>query len=375
MSLRAKRSNLDNNPLKADLDHILTHTRDLWEELRGQRIFITGGTGFFGCWLLESFAWANDKLHLNAEALVLTRDYEAFLKKAPHLATNPAIKFHIGDVRDFEFPQGQFPFVIHSATEASAKLNEENPLLMWDTISEGTRHTLEFARHSGTKKFLLISSGAVYGKQPSEMTHIPEEYTGAPDPTDPNSAYGEGKRAAEMLCTMYAKMYGIQTKIARCFTFVGPYLSLDIHYAIGNFIRDGLRGGSIEVNGDGTPYRSYLYAADLAIWLWTILFRGESCQPYNVGSDRDLTIKQLAYIVANTFEPCCQVKINQQHIAANPAERYVPSIRRTSNSLDLIVHVDLKKAIERTSMWYRKMIVIAGEKNLSKEIGHSGEIE
>ena len=97
-----------NNPLAEDLDHILTHTRDLWEELRGQRIFITGGTGFFGCWLLESFVWANDKLNLNAEAIVLTRNYEAFLKKAHHLATNTAIKFHIGDVRDFEFHAGNF---------------------------------------------------------------------------------------------------------------------------------------------------------------------------------------------------------------------------------------------------------------------------
>ena len=343
------------NPLAVDLDHILTHTRDLWEELRGQRIFITGGTGFFGCWLLESFAWANDKLRLNAEAFVLTRNYEAFLKKAPHLATNPAIKFHIGDVRDFEFPKGYFPFVIHAATEASSKLNEENPLLMWDTIIEGTRHTLEFARHAETKKFLLTSSGAVYGKQPPEMSHIPEEYIGAPDPTDPNSAYGEGKRAAEMLCAMYSKMYGIQTKIARCFAFVGPYLPLDIHYAIGNFIRDGLNGGPIQVKGDGTPYRSYLYAADLAIWLWTILFRGKSGHPYNVGSDRELTLKQLAYMVANTFEPARQVNINLKHIAGNPAERYVPSIRRASSRLDLTVRVDLRKAIEKTLMWHMHM--------------------
>jgi len=66
------------SPLAEDLDHILAHPRDLWEELRDQRIFITGGTGFFGCRLLESFAWANDKLNLNAETLVLSRNPEAY---------------------------------------------------------------------------------------------------------------------------------------------------------------------------------------------------------------------------------------------------------------------------------------------------------
>jgi len=339
------------NPLAEDLDHILSHTRDLWEELRDQRIFITGGTGFFGCWLLESFAWANDKLRLNAEALVLTRNYETFLKKAPHLASNPAIKFHIGDVRDFEFPEGHFPFVIHAATEASAKLNEENPLLMWDTITEGTRHTLEFARHAGTKKFLLTSSGAVYGKQPPEMTHIPEGYTGAPDPTDPNSAYGEGKRAAEMLCTMYAKMYGIQTKIARCFAFVGPHLPLDVHFAIGNFIRDGLQGGPIQVNGDGTPYRSYLYAADLAIWLWTILFQGVPCRPYNVGSEVDLSISALAKIVVETFPMAQEVRIAKKAISEKPSERYVPSTSRAKLELGLSQQIKLHEAIDKTACW------------------------
>ena len=107
--------------LAADLDHILAHTEGLWEDLRGKRLFITGGTGFFGCWLLESFAWANENLDLNASALVLTRNYVAFKKSAPHLATNHAIQFHIGDIRNFDFPEGEFSHIIHAAaTSANA---------------------------------------------------------------------------------------------------------------------------------------------------------------------------------------------------------------------------------------------------------------
>ncbi len=251
------------NQLADDLDHILTHTRNLWDELRNQRIFITGGTGFFGCWLLESFAYINEKLKLNAQAVVLTRNYESFKNKAPHLAINPAINFYNGDIRNFKFPEGYFPFIIHAATPADAKLNEENPLEMFNIIMKGTEHTLEFAKICGVKKFLMISSGAVYGRQPSNLTHVSEDFYGGPDPTNTSSAYGEGKRAAELLCILNSKKFNFDLKIARCFAFLGPYLPLGIHYAVGNFIRDGLSGGQIKVNGDGTPYRSYLYAADL----------------------------------------------------------------------------------------------------------------
>ena len=78
------------NPLAEDLDHILAHTEGLWEELRGQKIFITGATGFFGCWLLESFAWANEKLNLKAEIVALTRNLENFQRRnSPSSFTRP----------------------------------------------------------------------------------------------------------------------------------------------------------------------------------------------------------------------------------------------------------------------------------------------
>jgi dTDP-glucose 4,6-dehydratase len=340
------------NPLAADLDHVLEHTRELWEELRGGRIFITGGTGFFGCWLLESFAWANYRLGLNASALILTRSLEAFKKKAPHLAAHPSILFHSGDICSFDFPLGSFSHIIHAATESSTRLSAQSPLNLFDSIVSGTRHTLEFARECGAGKFLLTSSGAVYGSQPSGMTHIPEEYLGAPDSTLPSSAYGEGKRAAETLCALYSKQYGIEAKIARCFAFVGPYLPLDAHFAIGNFIRDGLNGGPIIVLGDGTPRRSYLYASDLAIWLWTILFKGQSCRPYNVGSDESISIIEVANRVAAQFPKKVEIEIRGMPDPSKFLEQYVPDTKNTKSELGLYAWVSLDTAIQKSIRFY-----------------------
>lgn len=342
------------NRLKDDLDHILKHTAGLWDELRGKRIFITGGTGFFGCWLLESFAWANEKLDLGASALVLTRNVELLHKKAPNLTENPAISFHIGDVRSFDYPSGEFSHIIHAATAASAKLNDEDPLLMLDTIIEGTRRVLDFAVQCGAKKLLLTSSGVVYGKQPPEMTHIPEDYMGGPNTMDPQSAYAEGKRVSELLCAIYSKKFGIECKIARGFAFVGPYFPFDIHYAIGNFIRDARNGGPIVIKGDGTPYRSYLYAADLAIWLWTILFRGKSCKPYNVGSEEEVSVAQLAFLVADCFKPHVAINISCTHQANNEPIYYVPSTERTNTELNLNRQFNLKTALNKTISYYHE---------------------
>jgi nucleoside-diphosphate-sugar epimerase len=340
------------NPLANDLNHILHHTHNIWDELRGARIFITGGTGFFGKWLLESLLWANDKLDLDCRVTVLTRHPDLFKSNAPHLSGHQAVSVLNGDVRTFNFPSGTFTHIIHAATDASAKLNAENPLLMLDTIIEGTRHTLDLAKLCGVKKILLTSSGAVYGKQPPDMTHIPEDYNGAPDPLDPNSAYGEGKRLAEHLCALYADS-NLEIKIARCFAFVGPYLPLDIHFAIGNFIRDAMNGSPITIKGDGTPYRSYLYAADLATWLWTILLQGASLKPYNVGSRNSISIAELAATVAGEFQNEIRVVIQGIPDPKMPASRYVPDTQRAEKELGLQETFSLQDGITRTKDWYK----------------------
>jgi len=339
------------NPLAEDLNLILSRTETLWEELRGKRLFITGGTGFFGRWLLESFSWASKHLDLKAEAVVLTRDPAAFREKFPRLTADPAIRFHAGDVRSFDFPDGRFSHIIHAATEASAKLNEGNPDLMFDTIMEGTRQTLEFSRVCGAKKFLFTSSGAVYGPQPSDITHLAENFVETVDAAILRSAYGRGKLVAEKLCTTFGTQHGIEIKIARGFAFVGPHLPLDTHFAMGNFIRDALAGGPIKVNGDGTPVRSYLYAADLAVWLWTILCNGQAGRAYNVGSETCLTIAETARAVAESFSPPLPVRIQTPSVPG-PALRYVPCTRRAREELGLSQQIEPCSAIRKTIRWW-----------------------
>jgi len=338
------------NPLARDLDETLDRNRAMWEELRGARVFATGATGFFGAWLLETLLWANDRLELGASIVALTRDPRAFQRRMPHLAHHPAVTLHFGDARTFEFVGGPFSHVIHAATDSSTTSAQDDRLGLFDTIVAGTRRALEFAHASGAERFLLTSSGAVYGRQPSEVTHVPEDYTGAPDPAVPGHAYGEGKRAAEMLCALYASRQ-LRPAIARCFAFVGPHLPLDQHFAVGNFIRDALDGGPIRIAGDGTPVRSYLYAADLAVWLWTILLRGQPTRPYNVGSEAALSIAELAGAVAHTVSGNIPVMVAKRASDA-PPERYVPSTARARHELGLDVTVDLHSALARTVSWH-----------------------
>jgi nucleoside-diphosphate-sugar epimerase len=337
---------------RQDLQLIAELTTALWDDLRDQRLFITGGSGFFGCWLVESFCFINRLLALNAHATILTRNPAVFARKCPHLASDTAITLHQGDVRSFAFPNGEYRYVIHAATDTNATLAAESPMEMLSTIVAGTERTLKFASSHGTTNFLLTSSGAVYGKQPTDLTHVPESYTGAPDAMDPLSVYGEGKRIAEVLCAVYQNKGRVECKIARCWSFCGPYLPLHQHFAIGNFIADVLAGRPIQIRGDGTPRRSYLYAADLAVWLWTILFKAPGLVPFNVGSALDMSILELAETIATTLNLRTEIHVAQNAAPGAAPSRYVPSVDRARELLGLHQTIALEENVRRTAVWH-----------------------
>ena len=332
-----------------DLDGALALGRDAFLALRGARIFLTGATGFYGVWLLETLAHARRALDLEVEAVVLSRDPERFVAKLPHLGAQPWLGFHRGDVRDFTAPDGSFSHVVHAATSTSfGPGGKEDPHEAINVVVDGTRRVLDFVRERAIPRLLFTSSGAVYGRQPADVTHIPEDCTNAPDTMDVRSAYGHAKRLAEQLC---AQARGTEAVVARGFAFVGPHLPLDVHFAIGNFIGDALAGRTIVVSSDGSPMRSYLYGSDLAAWLWVMLARGKGSRPYNLGSDDDRPLGEVARRVGALLGVPVEVRGVADPMAAR--HRYVPSVKRARDELGLAVTVGLDEAIVRTARWHQ----------------------
>jgi len=312
----------------------------------GKRLFITGGTGFFGLWLLSAVSLLNRQGAAIA-VTVLSRDPKRFLATHPEWAGLCWLSFVQGNVRDFKYPEARYDLLIHAATDTSVAAHAK-PLAVFDDIVAGTRHVLDCAVNSEVKRILLVSSGAVYGPQPSDVSHILEGARFACPTDTPASAYGEGKRVMELLGALYHREYGIEPITARCFAFVGPGLPLDGHFAIGNFIRDALYADAIRVNGDGTPQRSYLYAADLAVWLLALLVSGAAGCAYNVGADQAISIAELARLVRDVLAPGKDVVIASQPSADGLRHRYIPDISRVRDGLGLAAWTQLDKAIELT---------------------------
>lgn len=308
------------------------------------KLLLTGGTGFFGKALLRY--WQRQP---GPEVCVLSRDPERFRAAYPDLCRLPGLRLLRGDIANADaLPRGeQFTHVLHAAADSTLG-PRLTPLERYDQIVGGTRNLLDFAVRSGAKRFLLTSSGAVYGHLQG-ATGVREDCLQMPDPLQPGQAYGIAKRTAEHLCALYRDAHGLETVVARCFAFVGPDLPLDVHFAIGNFIRDALTADAIVVNGDGLPLRSYMHQQDLAHWLTALLERGVAGEAYNVGSPEALSVGELAHRVRDLLAPGKPVQVRAKGDPAGGTRNgYIPNVDK-AHALGLGLQWSLADAIRDTA--------------------------
>ena len=314
------------------------------------KLLVTGGTGFFGRALLRS--WLRDEVCGVSvpEVTIVTRSPNSFVERYPEFSSISWLTLHKSNILDYEsLPVDDFfTHILHAATEST--VGPSLPALQrYDEIVNGTRNILDYAVKNNVKRVLLTSSGGVYGPQPDRLGKVPESYLGIPDPLDPLSAYSMGKRAAEHLCSLYNDRVGLESVIARCFTFVGEDLPLNVHFAIGNFIHDALYNQQINVAGDGTPVRSYMNQTDLAQWLLCVLDKGIAGHAYNIGSDKGISISELAHLVRDILSPSKSVIFKNTATIFQGRNVYVPDISAAKNDLNLDVTISLRESIAQFS--------------------------
>ena len=345
-----------NNPLnlpEADLEEVFVALIDDWEKLRNQNVFITGGTGFIGKWLIATLFYADHKLDLNTNIYALTRSPKDFCEKFPVLLKYKKLHLIECDIRHFNKIETPFcSFGIHAALDVEKKVSNRQIV---DTAFNGTSNfLLNFLNDEQkvTQSMLLISSGAVYGENFAYSGLISETDTRAPSPAIPKSAYGEGKRLSELLCSIaHEDNKQLNCAIARCFAFVGPCLPLKKHFAIGNFISDVLEGKDIQIKGDGTPIRSYLYASELAVSLWKLLLKVQGINTYNIGGKEQVSIEQLAKVVVSVMSGKNSIEVLEKKHAPTSASMYVPNISKFKTDFHWEPTISLEEAIKRTAEW------------------------
>ena len=310
-----------------------------------QTLLVIGGTGFFGKSILDSFKRGKLEKWRIERVIAMSRNAESLRKEAPQLISSK-VELYSADITTTT----TLPFadiVIHAAVSTDAARYLSRPLEEQQNIQSGTYNYCSLAKKYHAKsKILYVSSGAVYGKQPANLTHIPEDYAAKDlsELPDGKRDYAFAKRDAENAIKKIGQE-GLSVSIARCFAFVGPWLPRNQHFAIGNFIEDGLQGRSITVKANKAVYRSYMYADDLVEWMMTIAHHASpECPVYNVGSDQAVLMGGLARLVANEFGVDVQVpEINDMTV-----EHYIPSTEKAKRELCLTLRYDLVETIRQT---------------------------
>lgn len=338
---------------KSDLEFAESKLVDVTANLKNKSFLISGASGFFGRCLLELLIYLNERNHLEIKVYAVSRNEENFQKKFPLLKNSmvEVIESNISELKNFEHKVDYF---IHAACDTDSKKITNSPEKFCQENYLGTLRMLEIARANKGCQFLYLSSGAIYGAQDSSVKLRQEDDLNSPDLQKISSLYGETKRLGEMLCTIYNSSHGIQTKVARCFSFVGPYMNFDGHYAIGNFIRDVVNEKNVILKSKSETFRSYLYSVDLTIWLMRILLSAPSAAVYNVGSSREILIHDLADLVIKTLESKSKIAfLDGESFNTSSSSRYIPSNSKACKELGLEEYTSLESAIKKSALWYQ----------------------
>lgn len=338
--------------IRQDCMKILNENNALIEGLKNSMLVVTGGTGFVGSWIAEIVTTLNDEFNFNTKLILIARNINVFKNNLPHLSARKDIELIASDVRQLSnFPMDA-NWVIHAATSPDVRFHASNPFDTASTIVDGTMSILKVAeRLSRLRRLLFISSGLVSHHSDSLNNGLTEHETSAPLPTA-TFIYSNAKRFAEALCSSARAQSRVPVVIARPFSFIGPYQSLDTPWAQTTFLSDAIRGNHIRLQGDGKVVRSYLYGSDAAFWFLHLLVNGDVGDVINVGSEVGITLQDLAINISSHFQPVPEIVFNTSPKTSGRPIHFLPNTSHARENYGLKVFTELDDAIKSTVVWH-----------------------
>ncbi|MBI4489961.1 MAG: SDR family oxidoreductase [Deltaproteobacteria bacterium] len=306
------------------------------------RVLITGGAGFIGSHLCESFLERGD------EVVCIDNFSTGSQENVASFFSHPRFTFIDQDVTRFIQVEGSLDLVLHFASPASPVDYLEMPIQTLKVGSLGTHNALGLAK---AKKalFLLASTSEVYGDPLIKPQR--EEYWGNVNPIGPRGVYDEAKRFAEAMTMAYHYYHGLDTRIARIFNTYGPRMRMRDGRVVPNFIAQALRGEGLTVYGKGTQTRSFLYIDDLIRGLHRLL-ESNYHLPVNLGNPREMTVLDFAKKILELTRSLSPV-IFRPLPQDDPQVRQ-PDISKARELLGWEPQVPLEEGLSKTIQYFKE---------------------
>jgi dTDP-glucose 4,6-dehydratase len=305
------------------------------------RYLITGGAGFIGSHLCESFlGQGHDVICMDNYSTGAQQNIAGF-------AANRRFTFMDHNVSRYIEVQQSLDFVLHFASPASPVDYLELPIPTLKVGSLGTHNALGLAKAKGAV-FLLASTSEVYGDPLVRPQN--EEYWGNVNPVGPRGVYDEAKRFAEAMTMAYHRYHGLDTRIVRIFNTYGPRMRMQDGRVVPNFILQALKGEPLTVYGQGEQTRSFQYVDDLVAGISRLLESGEH-YPVNIGNPHEMTVLQFANKILELTGS--QSEITYRPLPQDDPQVRQPDIAKARKLLNWEPKVHLEEGLKKTIEYFR----------------------
>ena len=354
--------------LETDLTHVAAGVADEFAAMAGSNLLITGGGGFLGYYLVQAVLFWNDRQPANRRIHVTVVDN--YRRGTPEwllgLRSNHNLALVEHDASK-PLPPGlpEFQYIIHAAGIASPTYYRQYPIETMDTNIDGLRHLLDYARSrlgsaKPVKGFLFYSSSEIYGDPPPGDIPTAEHYRGNVSCTGPRACYDESKRYGETLCVNFARQYSLPVTIARPFNNYGPGLKITDRRVIPDYALDVFSGRDIVMLSDGSPKRTFCYAADAIAGYYKVLAKGRPGESYNIGVEApEISMLELAERVVRLARQLfgyggrvvLKESTERDYLVDNPSRR-CPVITKARTELGYDPTIELDEGLRRSLVWY-----------------------